>query len=46
MIVDDFAAAHAHHAKMGCICYENERMGIYFIHDPDDYWVEIIPTRR
>jgi len=31
---------------MGCICYENKKMGIYFIHDPDDYWVEIIPARR
>ena len=26
---------------MGCICYENKKMGIYFINDPDDYWVEI-----
>jgi lactoylglutathione lyase len=30
---------------MGCICYENEKMGIYFINDPDDYWVEIVPQR-
>ena len=44
-IVDDFAAAHALHEKMGCICYENKNMGIYFIADPDGYWVEIIPTR-
>lgn len=44
--VDDFAAAHAHHEKMGCICYENKAMGIYFINDPDDYWVEIIPKNR
>jgi lactoylglutathione lyase len=45
LVVDDFAAAHALHKKMGCICYENEKMGIYFIHDPDDYWVEIVPKR-
>jgi lactoylglutathione lyase len=44
--VDDFAAAHNLHEKMGCICYENEAMGIYFIHDPDDYWIEIIPMKR
>lgn len=43
--VEDFDAAHAHHEKMGCICFENPSMGIYFIHDPDDYWLEIIPKR-
>ncbi len=40
---DDFAAAHAKHEKMGCICFENTAMGIYFIVDPDGYWVEILP---
>jgi lactoylglutathione lyase len=40
---DDFAAAHAKHKEMGCICFENEAMGIYFIVDPDGYWVEILP---
>jgi lactoylglutathione lyase len=44
--VDDFAEAHALHEKMGCICYENPAMGIYFINDPDDYWIEIIPQKR
>ena len=42
---DDFDAAHALHKQMGCICYENTAMGIYFISDPDGYWLEIIPTR-
>lgn len=42
---DDFEAAHALHKEMGCICFENEAMGIYFIIDPDGYWLEIIPTR-
>ena len=42
---DDFEAAHALHAEMGCICFENPSMGIYFIQDPDGYWLEIIPTR-
>ncbi len=42
---DDIDAAHALHEKMGCICYENPGMGIYFIEDPDKYWIEIIPTR-
>ncbi len=42
---DDFDAAHALHEKMGCICFENPSMGIYFIQDPDGYWLEILPTR-
>ena len=42
-VVDDFEAAHELHRKMGCICYENEKMGIYFIEDPDGYWIEIVP---
>lgn len=43
--VDDYEAAHAKHEEMGCICYENPVMGIYFISDPDGYWLEVIPTR-
>jgi len=43
--VDDYDAAYAKHKEMGCICYENPGMGIYFISDPDGYWLEIIPTR-
>jgi lactoylglutathione lyase len=42
---DDYAAAYAKHKEMGCICYENPRMGIYFISDPDGYWLEVIPER-
>lgn len=42
---DNFEAAHELHEKMGCICFENPSMGIYFIQDPDGYWLEIIPTR-
>ena len=45
-IVDDYDAAHALHKEMGCICFENEAMGIYFINDPDGYWLEIIPAKR
>lgn len=44
--VEDFQAAYAHHKKMGCICYENKEMGIYFINDPDNYWVEILPAEK
>ncbi|NLC50259.1 MAG: lactoylglutathione lyase, partial [Bacteroidales bacterium] len=28
------------------ICYENESMGLYFINDPDGYWIEILPLKR
>jgi lactoylglutathione lyase len=45
-VTDDFEKAHELHEKMGCICYENKAMGIYFIEDPDGYWIEIIPTRH
>ena len=44
-VVDDFEGAHRKHDEMGCICFENKDMGIYFIEDPDGYWLEIIPTR-
>lgn len=44
LTVDDFDAAHARHKEMDCICFENADMGIYFIADPDGYWVEIVPA--
>lgn len=43
--VDDFEAAKKHHEEMGCICFDNSNLGVYFIEDPDGYWMEIIPTR-
>lgn len=45
-VTDDFDAAYARHKNMDCICYENTKMGIYFINDPDGYWLEIIPSKR
>jgi lactoylglutathione lyase len=42
---DDFEAAHKHHEEMGCIAFENHDMGIYFITDPDGYWLEVVPER-
>lgn len=44
--VDDYESAYVHHKKMGCICYENIGMGLYFIADPDGYWTEVIPAKR
>ncbi len=42
---DDYEGALAKHKEMGCVCFENTAMGIYFISDPDGYWVEIIPAK-
>ncbi|MDR1691820.1 MAG: VOC family protein [Oscillospiraceae bacterium] len=42
---DDYEGAHALHTEMGCICFENPAMGVYFIEDPDGYWLEILPKR-
>ena len=44
--VPDLDAAHKRHAALGCICFENPAMGIYFIEDPDGYWIEIVPERK
>ncbi|MDD3403746.1 MAG: VOC family protein [Hespellia sp.] len=43
--VDDYDTALAKHKEMGCVCFENEAMGIYFIEDPDGYWLEIVPEK-
>jgi len=45
-IVDDYEAAFKRHKDMGVVCYENAAMGIYFIEDPDGYWIEIVPERK
>ena len=42
--VDDYEAAYARHKAMDCVCYENPKMGIYFIADPDGYWLEVLPA--
>ncbi len=44
MHVDDMEAALAFHKEMDCVCFENPDMGIYFINDPDGYWIEICPV--
>ena len=42
---DEYDAFHKKHEEMGCICFENPSIGIYFINDPDGYWIEIVPVR-
>lgn len=34
-----------YHKEMGCVCFENQQMGLYFISDPDGYWIEVLPVR-
>jgi len=46
LVVDDYDSAFARHKAMGCVCYENPAMGIYFIEDPDGYWLEILPEKK
>lgn len=40
----NYEEIRAFHREMGCICYENHDMGLYFINDPDDYWIEVLPA--
>lgn len=39
----DYDEVRAYHKQMDCVCYENTDMGLYFISDPDGYWIEILP---
>lgn len=43
---DDYEAAYKKHKEMGCVCFENPEMGIYFISDPDGYWLEVLPPKN
>lgn len=44
-VTDEYDALHEKHKEMGAICFENPAMGIYFINDPDGYWIEIVPVK-
>jgi lactoylglutathione lyase len=39
----DYGEVRKYHQEMGCVCFENTAMGLYFIEDPDGYWIEILP---
>ena len=43
MQVDDYEQAQQKHRAMNCIDFVNEKAGIYFINDPDNYKIEILP---
>lgn len=42
----DYGEVRSYHRSRGWICYENEAMGLYFINDPDNYWIEVLPKVR
>ena len=44
-IPGDYDEVRKFHKEMGCVCYENTDMGLYFINDPDGYWIEILPLK-
>jgi lactoylglutathione lyase len=40
----DYEKIHQYHKENGWVCFENTEMGLYFIEDPDGYWIEILPV--
>lgn len=44
--VPDMDEARRLHEEMGIICHENPNMGIYFVKDPDDCWLEVVPLEK
>lgn len=42
---DRYDEYYRKHKDMGCVVFENPAMGIYFITDPDGYWIEIVPSK-
>jgi len=42
----DYGEVRRRHKELGCVCFENEEMGLYFIQDPDGYWIEILPLKQ
>lgn len=43
---DKYEEAKKYHKDMGVVVFENEDMDVYFIEDPDGYWIEIAPYRN
>ncbi|SHF87268.1 VOC family protein [Dysgonomonas macrotermitis] len=42
-VAGDYDEIRKYHKEMNCVCFENHSMGLYFISDPDDYWIEVLP---
>lgn len=44
-VAGDYDAIRQYHKANNWVCFENEAMGLYFINDPDDYWIEVLPAK-
>ncbi|MCL1937771.1 MAG: VOC family protein [Candidatus Azobacteroides sp.] len=44
-VYGDYSETRRYHKENGWVCYENQDMGLYFIEDPDGYWIEILPAK-
>ena len=44
-VAGNYDEVREYHRELGYICFENTEMGLYFINDPDDYWIEILPQK-
>lgn len=42
---NDFEKTYKRHYDNNVIVYENHEMGVYFISDPDGYWIEIVKEK-
>lgn len=45
-VAGNYDEIREYHRELGCVCFENKEMGLYFINDPDDYWIEILPAKE
>lgn len=45
-VADNFDETYKKHKDAGIVIYENTDRGIYFLEDPDGYWIEILPERH
>ena len=45
-VAGDYDAVREFHRANGWGCCENHEMGLYFINDPDDYWIAVLPLKR
>ena len=46
LTTDDYQKSFDFHQQNGWVCFVNDAMGIYFIEDPDGYWIEILPPQK
>ncbi|MDR1559348.1 MAG: VOC family protein [Clostridiales bacterium] len=44
-VAGDYGEVFKYHKENGWVCYENTAMGLYFISDPDDHWIEVVKEK-